>query len=45
MTCKFRELVEKHSLAEISSDLYAYIIWNILFQVKMCGTFCSIIDI
>lgn len=34
MACKFRELVEKHSLAEISSNLYRYIIWNIMFPVK-----------
>ncbi len=45
MTCKFRELVEKHSLAEISSDLYRYIIWNIMFPVKTKRTFCSIIEI
>ena len=45
MACKFRELVEKHSLAEISSDLYRYIIWNIMFPVKTKRTFCSIIEI
>lgn len=45
MTCKFRELVVKHSFAEISSDLYRYIIWNIMFLVKTKRTFCSIIEI
>lgn len=45
MACKFRELVEKHSLTEISSNLYRYIIWNIMFLVKTKRTFCSIIEI
>lgn len=46
MACKFREFIEKgNCVARISSDLYTYIIWNIMFLVKTKRTFCSIIEI